>query len=172
MKIIITILLLSAIIISSIEISKKDNEIVAVELIKTQKDWIIRLPGSDNILGEFNYKLTTNKNPLGVDMDDKNSLDDIVLINEDIFLPKNSNIIFYSRTIDVEVLHRVRIEKWDLTFNIVPGMVTYSEYDLDKGITNKNEEEIIIECIEKRQEIHANIKSKWKLLPKKNSISG
>lgn len=45
---------------------KSTNEAVVVELFSKQFDWTARYAGVDNKLGKFDYKLTTDKNELGL----------------------------------------------------------------------------------------------------------
>ncbi|MEN9400811.1 MAG: hypothetical protein RL632_1914 [Bacteroidota bacterium] len=46
--------------------SAASDEAIRVELFSKQFDWTARYSGYDNILGRFDYKLTTDKNELGI----------------------------------------------------------------------------------------------------------
>lgn len=45
---------------------KASDEAIVVELFSKQFDWTARYSGADNTLGRFDYKLTTDKNLLGI----------------------------------------------------------------------------------------------------------
>lgn len=42
------------------------EDAITVELYGRQFDWTVRYPGDDNVLGDFNFTMTTGPNPLGV----------------------------------------------------------------------------------------------------------
>lgn len=46
--------------------SQADDEAIRVELFSYQFGWDARYAGQDNVLGKFDYKLTTDKNPLAL----------------------------------------------------------------------------------------------------------
>jgi|SRR5690606_80888 len=42
------------------------EDALTIELYGRQFDWTVRYPGDDNVLGDFNFTMTTGPNPLGV----------------------------------------------------------------------------------------------------------
>lgn len=46
--------------------SKSDKDAIVVELYSKQFDWTARYSGQDNVLGKFDYKVTSDKNLLGL----------------------------------------------------------------------------------------------------------
>jgi cytochrome c oxidase subunit 2 len=46
--------------------SEADNEAIRIELFSKQFDWTARYSGEDNVLGKFDYKLTTDNNELAL----------------------------------------------------------------------------------------------------------
>jgi len=92
-----------------------------VEIMGHQFAWKLRYPGKDNKLGDYDYRLTTASNPMGVDFTDQNSLDDFS--TGQMYLPKSRNVNFTIRARDV--LHSVYAPHFRLKMDAVPGMRTY-----------------------------------------------
>jgi len=96
-----------------------DNAIV-IELYAKQFGWEARYAGTDNTLGKANVRYIEGVNTLGVDLEDPNAQDDIV-VNE-LHLPKGKRVIFKIRSQDV--LHSAYMPHFRAQMNCVPGMVT------------------------------------------------
>ncbi|MBN8643278.1 MAG: cytochrome c oxidase subunit II [Flavobacteriales bacterium] len=97
----------------------EDNAIV-IELYAKQFGWEARYAGKDNALGKANVRYIEGVNTLGVDLEDPNAQDDIV-VNE-LHLPKGKRVIFKIRSQDV--LHSAYMPHFRAQMNCVPGMVT------------------------------------------------
>jgi cytochrome c oxidase subunit II len=94
---------------------------MVVEVYGKQFDWTIRYAGTDNKLGESNYKLITGTNPLGIDSTDSHAWDDIIVRNE-FHLPLGKDVDFQFRSRDV--IHSAFFPHFRAQMNCVPGMVT------------------------------------------------
>ena len=101
-----------------------NNRPLNIEVVSSQFLWDIRYPGADAIVGKRNYKLTTAINGLGIDFNDKNSLDD--LLADEIVLPVNKPVRFTLASKDV--IHSFYMPHFRVQLNTVPGMQTYFEF--------------------------------------------
>ena len=95
-------------------------EAMVIELYGKQFDWTARYSGEDNVLGFANYKMITDDDPLGVDVNDKASKDD--KITRELHLPVNFKIIFKFHSRDV--IHSAYFPHLRAQMNVVPGMTT------------------------------------------------
>ena len=91
-----------------------------VEVYAKQFQWEARYAGEDNELGLANVRNIKGINTMGVDMSDKNALDDIP--TRELHLPKGRKVIFKFRSQDV--LHSAFMPHFRAQMNCVPGMVT------------------------------------------------
>jgi cytochrome c oxidase subunit 2 len=94
-----------------------------VEVVGQQWQWSYRLPGEDGRLGTSDIKWVTPENPLGVNPNDPNGQDDVVIEADDLHLPMNKPVKVLLRSIDV--LHDFYVPEFRAKMDIVPGMVTY-----------------------------------------------
>jgi len=101
-----------------------NNRPISIEVTSSQFLWDIRYPGPDAVVGKRSYKLTTAINALGIDFNDKNSLDD--LMAEEIVLPVNKPVRFTLTSKDV--IHSFYMPHFRVQLNTVPGMVSYFEF--------------------------------------------
>ncbi len=100
------------------------NRAISIEVTSSQFVWDIRYPGPDAIVGKKNYKLVTAINGLGIDFNDKNSLDD--LIADEIVIPVNKPVRFVLTSKDV--VHSFYMPHFRVQLNTVPGMTSYFEF--------------------------------------------
>jgi cytochrome c oxidase subunit II len=91
-----------------------------VEIMGYQFAWEVRYPGSDNILGDYDYRLINASNSRGIDFTDRNSFDDFPA--QTIVIPKGEPVLFNIRARDV--LHSVFAPHMRLKMDAVPGMPT------------------------------------------------
>lgn len=94
-----------------------------VEVVAQQWQWSFRLPGADGKLGTSNARLITSDNPLGINPDDPNSKDDVVVQAADLHLPIDKPVKMVLRSIDV--LHDFYVPEFRAKMDMVPGMITY-----------------------------------------------
>jgi cytochrome c oxidase subunit 2 len=99
--------------------SDAENPLI-VEVYAKQFQWEARYAGGDNELGRANVRNIKGINTMGVDMTDKNAIDDIP--TRELRLPKGRQVIFKFRSQDV--LHSAYMPHFRAQMNCVPGMVT------------------------------------------------
>lgn len=97
-----------------------DEDTIVVELYAQQFKWTARYAGNDNVLGKANVRFIEGVNTLGVDLEDPNAQDDIVVT--ELHIPKGKKIHFKMRSQDV--LHSAYMPYFRAQMNCVPGMVT------------------------------------------------
>ncbi|WP_274628663.1 cytochrome c oxidase subunit II [Arvimicrobium flavum] len=94
-----------------------------VEVIAQQWQWSFRLPGTDGKLGTSDSRLVSAENPLGVNPDDTNGQDDVVVEAADLHLPVGKPVKMLLRSIDV--LHDFYVPEFRAKMDMIPGSVTY-----------------------------------------------
>jgi cytochrome c oxidase subunit 2 len=99
------------------------DDAVEVEVVGQQWQWSFRLPGADGKLGTSNSRLVSFDNPLGVNPDDPNGQDDVVVEAGDLHLPIGKPVKMLLRSIDV--LHDFYVPEFRAKMDMVPGTVTY-----------------------------------------------
>ena len=99
------------------------DDATEVEVIAQQWQWSYRLPGADGRLGTSDARLITFDNPLGVNPDDPNGQDDVVVEAADLHLPAGRPVKMLLRSIDV--LHDFYVPEFRAKMDMVPGSVTY-----------------------------------------------
>jgi cytochrome c oxidase subunit 2 len=98
-------------------------EATDVEIMGQQWRWSYRLPGKDGKLGTTSARNVSAENPLGINPDDPNGKDDVVIENGDLHLPIGKPIKVLLRSIDV--LHDFYVPEFRAKMDMVPGSVTY-----------------------------------------------
>ena len=93
------------------------------EVLSQQWQWSFRLPGEDGVLGTSDIRLVSDDNVFGVNPDDPNSLDDILIEADDLHLPIDQPVKVLLRSLDV--LHDFYVPQFRAKMDIVPGQVTY-----------------------------------------------
>ena len=101
------------------DLSNAENPLI-IEVYAKQFQWEARYAGNDNLLGVGHVRYIKGINTMGVDMTDKNSLDDIPV--RELHLPKGRKVIFKFRSQDV--LHSAYMPHFRAQINVVPGMTT------------------------------------------------
>lgn len=96
------------------------EDAVVIEVYSRQFDWTFRYAGEDNVLGAAMPALIEGANILGVDTEDKASMDDI--ITTELHLPKDRPVLLKFRSQDV--IHSAYLPHFRVQMNTVPGMVT------------------------------------------------
>ena len=99
------------------------DEAVSIEVMGQQWYWNYRLPGKDGVLGLTDLRNITDENPFGINLDDPNGLDDILVQADDFHILINQPIKMNLRSIDV--LHDFYIPQFRAKMDMVPGMITY-----------------------------------------------
>ena len=91
-----------------------------IEVYSEQFKWTARGSGDDNQLGNSNFRLVTNDNALGVDMEDERALDDKLLREVHLVVGQPVLLKFRSR----DVIHSAFLPHFRVQMNCVPGLVT------------------------------------------------
>ena len=95
-----------------------------VEVVGQQWMWSFRTPGADGVLGMSDTRRIDFDNPFGLDPDDPNGQDDVLIdAGEDLHLPLGKPVRMLLRSIDV--LHDFYVPQFRAKMDLVPGMVTY-----------------------------------------------
>ena len=99
------------------------DDATEVEVIAQQWQWSYRLPGADGKLGTSDSRKISPENPLGVNADDPNGQDDVVVEAADLHLPIDKPVKMLLRSIDV--LHDFYVPEFRAKMDMIPGSVTY-----------------------------------------------
>ncbi len=94
-----------------------------VEVVGQQWQWSYRYPGADGLLGAADGSLVTAENAFGMDADDPNGQDDILVSSQQMHLPLNRPVKLLLRSKDV--LHDYAVAEFRVKMDLVPGSVTY-----------------------------------------------
>ena len=113
------------------------TDATVIEVYSKQFDWTARYSGDDNILGEANYKLVEGRNTLGVDINDENASDDIVV--REVHLPVNKPVLLKFRSRDV--IHSAFLPHFRVQMNCVPGLSTQFAFTPTKTTQEMKETE-------------------------------
>ena len=96
---------------------------VKVEVMAYQWGWNYRLAGEDGILGKTSIQNISDDNPYGLDLNDPNGKDDLLVEDADLHLQIDKPVELLLRSIDV--IHNFYIPEFRAKMDMVPGLVTY-----------------------------------------------
>jgi len=96
---------------------------VKVEVMAYQWGWNYRLAGEDGILGKTSIHNITDDNPYGLDLNDPNGKDDLLVQDADLHLQIDKPVKVLLRSIDV--LHNFYVPEFRAKMDMVPGMITF-----------------------------------------------
>jgi cytochrome c oxidase subunit II len=97
---------------------------IEIEATGYQFGWTIRYPGADGAIGKKYYKnIVPGVNDIGVDFNDVKSQDDVILANEELFLPKGKKVRV--RITSKDVLHNFYLPHFSVKMDAIPGLPTY-----------------------------------------------
>lgn len=107
-----------------------------VEVLGRQWGWSYRYPGADGQFGDTDVKHMSEQNPFGLNPEDPNGQDDVLVSGTELRLPLNQPVKLLLRSTDV--LHNFTVPQFRVKMDLVPGMVTYlwltptqaGEYDI------------------------------------------
>ena len=102
---------------------KVPDNAMEVEAIGQQWHWSYRLPGDDGEFGNVDNAYVTADNPFGMDADDPNGLDDVLISSAEVHIPVGTPVKFNLRSKDV--LHDFAVAQFRVKMDLVPGMITY-----------------------------------------------
>ena len=92
--------------------------------------WNYRLPGDDGVLGKTSINLVSDENPYGLDPNDPNSKDDILVMDADLHLKINQPVKVELRSFDV--LHNFYVPQFRAKMDTLPGIITYYWFTPEK----------------------------------------
>jgi len=101
-----------------------------IEVVAYQWGWNYRLPGDDGILGKTSVELINDENPYGLDLNDPNSKDDILVMDADLHLKINQPVKIELRSLDV--LHNFYVPQFRAKMDTLPGIITYYWFTPEK----------------------------------------
>lgn len=113
------------------------SEATIIEVYSKQFDWTARYSGTDNILGDANFRLVEGRNTLGVDLNDDKAADDIVV--REVHLPVNKPVLLKFRSRDV--IHSAFLPHFRVQMNCVPGLSTQFAFTPTKTTAEMKENE-------------------------------
>ena len=93
------------------------------EAVGQQWQWSFRYPGKDGVLGTTDVRKITDENPFGLNPDDPNGKDDVLVEGDEIHLPLDQPVKVLLRSKDV--LHDFYVPEFRAKMDLVPGQVTY-----------------------------------------------
>jgi cytochrome c oxidase subunit 2 len=99
------------------------NDAAVLEVLGKQWSFGFRFPGNDGKLGTVDTKYISDKNPFGINPDDPNGQDDVLVPGSELHLPVGKPVQLLLRSIDV--LHNFTVPQFRAKMDLVPGMVTY-----------------------------------------------
>lgn len=95
-------------------------EVTELRIIAQQFHWNIHYPGPDGIFGRTNPELVDGAtNLIGLDKDDPNSEDDIVM-RSDMHLPVDKEVLIHLSSMDM--IHSLNLPEFRIKHDAVPGM--------------------------------------------------
>ena len=97
------------------------------EVLASQWQWQFRYPGADGQLGAADVSHVTPTNPFGINPDDPNGQDDVVVNEPNMHLPVNQPAHALLRSHDV--LHNYTVTQFRVKMDLVPGLVSYLWFD-------------------------------------------
>ena len=98
------------------------ERVTLLEVMGQQWQWRYRLPGPDGKLGATDVRFMSAANPYGIDPNDPNGTDDVLVGGDAIHLPLGVPVRVMLRAADV--LHDFYVPQFRTRMNMVPGMVT------------------------------------------------
>jgi cytochrome c oxidase subunit 2 len=92
------------------------------EAVGQQWQWSFRLPGKGGRLGTSDTRYINSDNPLGVNPNDPDGKDNVVIVGDDLHLPIGKPVKVLLRSVDV--VHDFYVPEFRAKMDLMPGMVT------------------------------------------------
>ena len=99
------------------------DEATEYEVVGQQWQWSFRYPGRDGALGTVDTRFISESNPFGINPEDPNGQDDVLVKDPEIYLPVGKPVKALLRSKDV--LHNYTVPQFRVKMDMVPGTVTY-----------------------------------------------
>ena len=103
---------------------------INIEVMARQWGWQYRLPGKDGKLGTSNMVNINDQNPFGINLDDQNGRDDILIQSDELHLKTNRPVKILLKSTDV--LHNFYVPQFRAKMDAVPGLITYYWFEPNK----------------------------------------
>jgi len=94
-----------------------------LEVVGQQWQWSFRLAGTAGRLGTSDARYVSADNPLGLNPNDPNAQDNVVIVGDDLHVPIGKPIKVLLRSIDV--VHDFYVPEFRAKMDLMPGLVTY-----------------------------------------------
>lgn len=98
------------------------KDAAVIEAVAKQWQWSFRFPGKDGILGNSKPQLISFQNPFGLNPDDPNGQDDVLINSSELHLPVDKPVQVLLRSKDV--LHDFYVPHFRVKMDAVPGIIT------------------------------------------------
>lgn len=95
----------------------------SIEVVGQQWQWAYRLPGKSGRLGTSDIRYISDDNPLGVNPNDPDGKDNVVIQGDDLHLPVGKPVRVLLRSIDV--IHDFYVPEFRAKMDLMPGIVSY-----------------------------------------------
>ena len=99
------------------------DDAVELEVVGQQWQWSFRYPGEDGKLGTSAVANFDGDNTFGLNLDDANGQDDILIEGDDLHLLLDQPVKVLLRSVDV--LHDFYVPEFRAKMDMVPGSITY-----------------------------------------------
>ncbi|MGI9250434.1 MAG: c-type cytochrome [Pseudohongiellaceae bacterium] len=99
------------------------EEAAEYEVLAQQWQWQFRYPGDDGVMGVADVAFVSETNPFGINPEDPNGQDDVVVNNPEMHLPVDKPVKALLRSHDV--LHNYTVPQFRVKMDLVPGLVSY-----------------------------------------------
>ncbi len=99
------------------------DEATEIEVMGQQWQWSYRYPGADGVLGIAETALVTETNPYGINTEDPNAQDDIIVAGPVMHLPVGKPVKTLLRSNDT--LHNYTVPQFRVKMDLVPGLISY-----------------------------------------------
>jgi cytochrome c oxidase subunit 2 len=99
------------------------EEASEAEVLGQQWQWAFRLPGVDGQLGKTDTRNVSADNPYGINPDDPNGRDDVLIEADYLHLPIDKPVRVLLRSLDT--VHDFYVAEFRAKMDMIPGVVTY-----------------------------------------------
>ena len=101
-----------------------------IEVMAWQWGWQYRLPGEDGKLGTVQVAKISDENPFGINLDDPNGKDDVLIQSDELHLKTNRPVQILLRSVDV--LHNFYVPQFRSKMDAIPGIISYYWFEPNK----------------------------------------
>lgn len=98
------------------------KDALVFEVVGQQWNWRYRFPGKDGQLGVTDVRFVSAENPFGLNPNDPNSQDDVLVAGSEVRVPVGQPIKVVQRSLDV--LHNFYVPQFRVKMDLVPGLVS------------------------------------------------